>query len=201
MRSINLLPWRAAARAEEKRRFFRHLLSVFGAALALVLVFRVGLMARIDGQEDRLAVLQAEQARLQAALGALSSLRDERKRLLERLEVIESLQQDRPKTALMLDALARVQVPGAHFQALTYAGSHLTVKGIAENNEDISALMRRLKASPWFSAPMLRGLVEAPEFGPRASRFELSFDHLLPAHPWPGPEAGLTLQASGQEGA
>lgn len=201
MRSINLLPWRAAAREEEKRRFFRHLLGAVSAALVLVLVVRFGLGVKLGGQEERLARLEAESERIQTALGALSSLRDERKRLLARLEVIEALQQDRPKAALMLDALARVQVPGAHFEALAYAGSHLTVKGIAENNEDVSELMRRLKASPWFAAPMLRGLVEAPEFGPRASRFDLSFDHLLPAHPWPGPEAGLPELAPGQEGS
>ncbi len=201
MRGINLLPWRAAARARQKRQFLRYLLGAFGGALVLVLLFRVGLMAKIDEQEARLALLEAERVRIETALGALSSLRDERKRLLERLKVIEGLQQDRPKTALMLDALARVQVPGAHFQTLNYANSQLTVTGIAESNEDVSALMRRLKASPWFAAPMLRGLVEAPDFGPRASRFELSFNHLIPPHPWPGPEAGLRPQAPADEGS
>ena len=38
--------------------------------------------------------------------------------LLDR-RVIEALQRDRSKT-LMLDALARLQVPGAHFQNLIY---------------------------------------------------------------------------------
>ena len=185
MNHINLLPWREAAREAQKQRFLRALLLTFLGALLCVLALRVGLGVQLDAQAARNARLEAEQARIEAAVQTLAALREERKALLDRLAVIEGLQRDRPKTALMLDALTRLQVPGAHFQSLTYQEGQLALTGIAEHNEAVSALMRGLKASPWFDAPGLKGLVEAPDFGPRAARFELTLAHVLPPHPWP----------------
>jgi type IV pilus assembly protein PilN len=185
MNHINLLPWREAAREAQKQRFLRALLLTFLGALLCVLALRVGLGVQLDAQATRNARLEAEQARIEAAVQTLAALREERKALLDRLAVIEGLQRDRPKTALMLDALTRLQVPGAHFQSLTYQEGQLALTGIAEHNEAVSALMRGLKASPWFDAPELKGLVEAPDFGPRAARFELTLAHVLPPHPWP----------------
>jgi type IV pilus assembly protein PilN len=187
MNHINLLPWREAAREAQKQRFLKALLGTFLGALLCVLAARVGLGVQLDAQTARNARLEAEQARIEEAVRTLAVLRDERKALLDRLAVIEGLQRDRPKTALMLDALTRLQVPGAHFQNLTYQEGQLALTGLAEHNEAVSALMRRLKASPWFDAPVLKGLVEAPDFGPRAARFELTLAHVLPPHPWPRP--------------
>ena len=187
MNHINLLPWREAAREAQKQRFLKALLGTFLGALLCVLAVRVGLGVQLDAQAARNARLEAEQARIEAAVQTLAALREERKALLDRLAVIEGLQRDRPKTALMLDALTRLQVPGAHFQNLTYQEGQLALTGLAEHNEAVSALMRGLKASPWFDAPVLKGLVEAPDFGPRAARFELTLAHVLPPHPWPRP--------------
>jgi type IV pilus assembly protein PilN len=187
MNHINLLPWREAAREAQKQRFLKALLGTFLGALLCVLVVRVGLWVQLDAQAARNARLEAEQTRIEEAVRTLGALREERKALLDRLAVIEGLQRDRPKTALMLDALTRLQVPGAHFQSLGYEEGQLALTGIAEHNEAVSALMRSLKASPWFDAPVLKGLVEAPDFGPRAARFELTLAHVLPPHPWPRP--------------
>ena len=187
MNHINLLPWREAAREAQKQRFLKALLLTFLGALLCVVVVRVGLGVQLDAQAARNARLEAEQTRIEEAVRTLAALREERKALLDRLAVIEGLQRDRPKTALMLDALTRLQVPGAHFQSLGYEEGQLALTGIAEHNEAVSALMRSLKASPWFDAPVLKGLVEAPDFGPRAARFELTLAHVLPPHPWPRP--------------
>lgn len=187
MNHINLLPWREAAREAQKQRFLKALLGTFLGTLLCVLAVRLGLGVQLDAQASRNARLEAEQARIEEAMRGLATLRDERKALLDRLAVIEGLQRDRPKTALMLDALARLQVPEAHFQSLSYRDGQLALTGIAQHNEAVSALMRGLKASPWFDAPVLKGLVEAPDFGPRAARFELSLAHVLPPHPWPRP--------------
>lgn len=187
MNHINLLPWREGAREAQKQRFLKALLGTFLGALFCVLAVRLGYGIQVDAQVARNARLEAELVRIEEAVRTLTSLRDERKALLDRLAVIEGLQRDRPKTALMLDALTRLQVPGAHFQSLTYQEGQLALTGIAEHNEAVSALMRGLKASPWFDAPELKRLVEAPDFGPRAARFELTLAHVLPPHPWPRP--------------
>ena len=187
MNHINLLPWREAAREAQKQRFRNALLGTFLGALLCVLGLRLGFGVQLDAQAARNARLAAEQARIEEAVRVLAALRGEQITLLDRLAVIEALQRDRSKTPLMLDALARLQVPGAHFQNLIYQGNRLALTGIAERKEAVSALMRRLKASPWFDDLVLKELVEAPDSGPRAARFELTLTHVLPPHPWPRP--------------
>ena len=187
MNHINLLPWREAAREAQKQSFRNALLGTFLGALLCVLGLRLGFGVQLDAQAARNARLAAEQARIEEAVRILAALRGEQITLLDRLAVIEDLQRDRPKTPLMLDALARLQVPEAHFQNLIYQGNRLALTGIAERKDAVSALMRRLKASPWFDDLVLKELVEAPDSGPRAARFELTLTHVLPPHPWPRP--------------
>lgn len=187
MNHINLLPWREAAREAQKQRFGNALVGTFLGALLCVLGLRLGFGVQLDAQAARNACLAAEQARIEEAVRILAALRGEQITLIDRLAVIEDLQRDRPKTPIMLDALARLQVPGAHFQNLIYQGNRLAVTGIAERNEAVSALMRRLKASPWFDDLVLKELVEAPDSGSRAARFELTLTHVLPPNPWPRP--------------
>lgn len=122
MNHINLLPWREAAREAQKRRFRNALLGTFLGALLCVLALRLGHGVQLDAQTARNARLATEQARIEEAVRILGALRAEQATLLDRLAVIEALQRDRPKTPLMLDALARLQVPGAHFQNLIYQG-------------------------------------------------------------------------------
>ena len=54
------------------------------------------------------------------------------------------------------------------------------IEGIAESNNRVSSLMRRLDASAWLAKPSLDGVTAAEELGESAMRFSLSVKIQLP---------------------
>jgi type IV pilus assembly protein PilN len=65
-----------------------------------------------------------------------------------------------------------------HYKKLAMTGHNLIVAGVAESNNRISSLMRNLDESEWFQSPNLKSIKEDPEnsdYGPQASRFDLTF--------------------------
>jgi type IV pilus assembly protein PilN len=56
----------------------------------------------------------------------------------------------------------------------------VSIEGVAESNNRVSSLMRRLDASDWLAAPSLDGVSAASELGESAMRFSLSVQIQLP---------------------
>ena len=54
------------------------------------------------------------------------------------------------------------------------------MQGIAESNNRVSSLMRRLEASDWLEQPNLDAVRAAPEYGEQATTFNLSVSVQLP---------------------
>jgi type IV pilus assembly protein PilN len=105
-------------------------------------------------------------------------LRKQREDLLARMRVINELQGNRPVIVRVFDEVVQTLAKGVHYKKLEYDGSVLSVAGVAESNNRISALMRNLDGSDWFTAPNLKGIKEDPtnsDYGEQASTFDLSF--------------------------
>jgi type IV pilus assembly protein PilN len=81
----------------------------------------------------------------------------------------------------VLDQLVRTVPDGVFYTRLTTKGSDISISGVAESNNRVSSLMRRLEASDWLANPTLDKVVEAREFGDQANRFELSVRVQAPA--------------------
>ena len=58
--------------------------------------------------------------------------------------------------------------------------NEIAVQGIAESNNRVSSLMRRLEASDWLEQPNLDAVRAAPEYGEQATTFNLSVSVQLP---------------------
>ncbi len=105
-------------------------------------------------------------------------LRKQREDLLARMRVINELQGNRPVIVRVFDEVVQTLAKGVHYKKLEYEGNILSVAGVAESNNRISALMRNLDGSDWFTAPNLKGIKEDPtnsDYGEQASTFDLSF--------------------------
>jgi type IV pilus assembly protein PilN len=50
----------------------------------------------------------------------------------------------------------------------------ISIRGVAESNNRVSSLMRRLDASDWLANPNLDSVKAAPEFGDQANTFSLT---------------------------
>jgi len=174
MARINLLPWREARREELKRAF----LSILGFVVvcAIVLLFLADRLenARIDHQKARNTYLTQNIAQLDKQVEEIRDLQRRRNQLIDRMRVIQELQGNRPIIVRVLDQLVRTVPDGVFYTSVTAVDQNLAIEGVAESNNRVSSLMRRLDASDWLKDPNLDAVRAAPAYGDQANTFELS---------------------------
>jgi type IV pilus assembly protein PilN len=176
MANINLLPWREARRQERKNQFLVGLGStVVGAAMA-VLLWDLMINAQIDYQQLRNQYLRTHIGLLDQEVAEIRDLQRKRNQLIERMRVIQALQGNRPVIVRLLDQLVRTVPDGVFYTSLKTKADVVSIEGVAESNNRVSSLMRRLDASDWLENPNLDAVQAAPEYGEQATTFKLSVD-------------------------
>ena len=174
MANINLLPWRETRRQERKKQFLVGLgATVVGAALA-VLLWDVMVNAQINYQQSRNQHLRTHIALLDQEVAEIRDLQRKRNQLVERMRVIQALQGNRPVIVRLLDQLVRTVPDGVFYTSLETKANVVSIEGVAESNNRVSSLMRRLDASDWLENPNLDAVQAAPEYGEQATTFKLT---------------------------
>jgi type IV pilus assembly protein PilN len=178
MANINLLPWREWERERKQKEFLTQIAGVL--VLGVVMIFGAGqfLDTAIDNQDGRNKFLESKITVLNGKIAEIQILRKQREDLLARMQVINELQGNRPVIVRVFDEIVQTLAKGVHYKQLSLQGKSLSVAGVAESNNRISALMRNLDGSDWFTTPNLKGIKEDPtnsDYGEQASTFELSF--------------------------
>ena len=173
---INLLPWRQRRQHRDRRAFLALLLGVFVVAVALVAAFEIHLHGRIESQRESNRLLERRSAELDAEIAAVDLLNRRTEAIEDRLQVLQALWSRRSTTVEIFDQLARSIAAGTHLVALSRRGDALAVRGTAESNDQVSALMRELRDAPAFAAPNLKNIGgEVDDHGESAAHFELTF--------------------------
>jgi type IV pilus assembly protein PilN len=181
MANINLLPWREERRQELKQAFLVVLGCVAGVALVLVFAAHTLVNSAIDGQSGRNNYLQKQIAELTKQVEEIQDLEKKKQELLDRMTVIQQLQGNRPIIVRIFDELVRTLPDGVFYQELKRNTNKIELTGIAESNNRISSLMRRLDGSEWFAEPNLNAVKADPGFGEQASEFGLTFNISTPS--------------------
>ena len=181
MAQINLLPWRDERRAELKKEFL--VILGFVAAFGVAIVFLADLVvsAQITNQNNRNNYLTENIRELDKKVAEIRELQRKRTQLLDRMKVIQELQGNRPIIVRVMDQLVRTVPDGVFYTDLTSTNQEITITGIAESNNRVSSLMRRLDASDWFSEPNLQGVRAEPSFGDQATTFNMTVKLQLPS--------------------
>lgn len=171
MTRINLLPWREIRRKEQDRQ----VLSIaVGAWLLMGLVIfyaHLHVSGLIEGQQKRNEFLDKEIKKVDEEIKEIRELQAARAALLARMRVIQQLQSDRTQVVHMFDDLVRKMPEGVYLFSLKQVGPQLTLSGNAQSNARVSALMRNLDASDWFTAPELDVINVKPRGTDRVSEF------------------------------
>ena len=177
---VSKTPWREERRLELKKQFFATLaLTALAAIFTLVVADRV-INSQINGQNNRNLYLQKNIATLDAQVAEIRDLQRKRSQLIERMRVIQELQGNRPVIVRIIDQLVRTLPDGVFYMDLVTREDEIAVQGIAESNNRVSSLMRRLEASDWLEQPNLDAVRAAPEYGEQATTFNLSVSVQLP---------------------
>lgn len=161
MARINLLPWREQLREERKREFFVLLLGVVIIAAGIVFLIDRGFRGDIRYQQARNDFLRREILVLDARIAEINELKEQKEQINSRMEVIQDLQGSRPVIVRIFDELVKTLPAGVYFNALERNDERLQIEGIAETNNKVSELMRRLDDSEWFSSPSLQQISAA----------------------------------------
>lgn len=182
MAQINLLPWREAKRQERKKEFTVTVALVLALGAGLLLLSDRVVNSQIEDQKARNSFLTENIKELDKQVAEIRDLERRRNQLLDRMKVIQELQGNRPIIVRVLDQLVRTVPDGVFYTNLTTKGKRISITGIAESNNRVSSLMRRLDASDWLANPNLDKVKAAPKYGDQANTFNLSVSVKAPAY-------------------
>lgn len=181
MAQINLLPWREERRQELKKEFIATVGLVLALGVGLVLLGDRYVDGQIQNQEARNQYLAENIKVLDEQVAEIRELQKKRNQLLDRMRVIQELQGNRPIIVRILDQLVRTVPDGVFYTSLQTKDKTISINGIAESNNRVSSLMRRLDASDWLASPNLDAVRAAPEYGDQATTFNLTVRIQAPA--------------------
>lgn len=176
---INLLPWRETHRKEKNAEFF----VVLGlcAAIAAGVGFGGFKFAedKVNFQDKRNNRLNQEIAMLQEELEEIKNLEETKNNLLARMEIINELQGQRPQIVHTFHELA-VRIPDGVFLTSMKQNPNdiMLLEGRAESNARVSALMRTMDRSDYFSNPRL-DVIEANQ-SEGISSFKITVKQVAP---------------------
>ncbi|TGD73060.1 pilus assembly protein PilN [Mangrovimicrobium sediminis] len=180
MAQINLLPWREERRQELKRQFLVVLVMVALLGAGLVLLGDRVVNGQINYQKSRNSYLSDNISELDKQVKEIKQLQRRREQLIERMRVIQELQGNRPIIVRIMDQVVRTVPDGVFYKSVKSKGQKISIDGIAESNNRVSSLMRRLDASDWLGSPNLDKVTAAPNYGDQATTFNLTVKIELP---------------------
>lgn len=155
MAHINLLPWRAELRKERQREFLTIAAGSGLLMLAVVAYVHIHINGLIENQQGRNDYLKQEIAVVEQRIKEIKELENKKQKLIARMRVIEQLQLNRPEIVHRFDELVSVVPEGLYLTTLLQKGKQITMQGAAQSNARVSAFMRGLDSSGWYTSPGL----------------------------------------------
>ena len=180
MAKINLVPWRE----ERNKRRQRDMLSMLAATVAVTLVLGVLWhmfhQYRIDMQVQRNQFLRNEIKIVDKKIKEIKKLDELREKLTVRMDLIRSLQTSRPESVHLMDENVFIMPEGVRDVSLTQTGSRVELKGVAQSNAQISALMNNVEKSVWLRQPALQQINRDRKRKMGLSEFSLVYQQTRP---------------------
>jgi type IV pilus assembly protein PilN len=170
---VNLLPWREMHRKEQDRQLLTIAVGAWILMGVIIFYAHVHVTALIENQNKRNEFLNQEIAKVEKEIKEIAELKKKRADLIARMNVIYQLQGDRTQVVHLFDELARKLPDGIYLASLSHAASGIALKGVAQSNARVSALMRNLAASDWFAEPELEVITVKAKGSDRVSEFSL----------------------------
>lgn len=202
MASINLLPWREAARKQQQLNYLTVLAQV--AVLAFVLMFFVYWLyqARVEGQISRNALLEAEIQVLDQRIAQIRALDKQKAGLQQRMSLIEQLQRSRNLGTQIMDEVAKTVPAGVYLVSLDKKFNRLLITGKSESNNRLSSLLRVIEQSALLTQPVLEFIQASKDDSGLLSDFKMHLRLVGAEAPPPPPEPkGKAGAAANKTGA
>jgi len=173
MTRLNLLPWRDQRRKEQDRQLLSIAVGVWILMGLVIFYAHLHVSGLIDNQQKRNEFLDQETKKLDEEIKEIRELQAARAALLARMRVIQQLQLDRTQVVHLFDDLVRKVPEGVYITTFKQVAPVITLTGNAQSNARVSALMRNLDASDWYTKPDLDVINVKTKGSDRVSEFTL----------------------------
>lgn len=190
---INLLDWRAELKAVRQQQFFVMLGASALLAIGSIAVVYFGVSSAIDYQRERNRFLEQQIVEMDKKIREIEELEKVKANLLARMKVIEELQASRAAMVHFFDEILNTLPEGVYIKSLRQSGAGVTVEGVAESNNRVSAYMKNIESSRWFADPRLVVINTKDVSKRRQSEFQMQFKNLTRQKP---PAAGQAEEAA-----
>ena len=149
MANINLLPWRDKLRREKQQQFF----ILMGLMVCLTAVAMIGVHFfqedRIAYQEKRLAYIDSQIKHLDRKIREIKVIEHHRRNLEKRIKKVRDLERNRAEVVHLFHELATRLPQAVYITSISQKERGITVKGIAQDNNNVSSFITNLGKSSW----------------------------------------------------
>jgi type IV pilus assembly protein PilN len=191
---INLLDWRTELSTFRQQQFLAMLGLGFVVAAGSVFMVSVGVQGAIEHQQERNAFLQGQIAEMDKKIKEIEELEKVKANLLARMKVIEELQASRTAMVHFFDEILNTLPDGVYIKTMKQQGAAVTIEGVAESNGRVSAYMKNIESSRWFTEPRLVVINTKDVNRRRQSEFTLQFKNLTKEKPGAAAAGGEGLE-------
>ena len=172
---INLLP----VRQTQKRQTIQQQLLAGAAIVVVTIIVCIVWAASVSSTYDNKLKLrkqkQDELAQLQKIIGEVNEFNATKKELQEKLQVIDELRKSKSGPVRAMDDLASEIPNRVWITAFKEQSGAVTIEGQAIDHEDVSAFMKALQKSKYFSGVQLAfSKASAPRRGVTLYKFQIT---------------------------
>lgn len=190
---INLLPWRAQLREEQKKQFIIFLLGAISIAAVIVGLVYIVVQGKIKDGRKVNAYIETETRILDQKLASIQEINEQRQELIARRQVLQQLQIERVAIVNILQGITERLPDGVFLTEIKKQGDQLTLTGKAESNTRVSELMQKIESSSWIIDPLLTIIKSDNNKNVHIRDFKITMTVYLPPV--------STLQTGGQHGS
>lgn len=148
---INLLP----IRQTQKRQTVQQQLLIGGMLMVVTIiaciVWSATVSSKVDDKKQQIAQKKNELQQLNKIIGEVNEFTAKKKELEDKLKIIERLRKGKTGPVKALDDLASEIPNRVWLTKVTESNGAVTIEGMAIDHEDVSAFMKSLQKSKYFS--------------------------------------------------
>lgn len=149
MAHINLLPWREKQRKAMQFEFLVMLglaVLVTGITMGSVHFYHVD---RTTYQEKRIAYIENSIRQLDKQIAQIKRIEKTRENLRKRIEKVRDLERNRAEIVHLFDEISKRLPAGVYLTAVQQKNKAITIRGVSNDNNDISTYITNLASSEW----------------------------------------------------
>lgn len=156
---VNLLPYREKNKKEKLQKVMSYLFMYVILAVTLLVIAYSYISYQIDSQKDRNTYIAKENAKLDTKIKEIADLKDGIKQTLEKRKVVEILQLNRSDAVNLFNNLANLLPDGTSIKSVSQkvedGRDKITVVGITQSNNKISAYMTALESAGYMNPTLI----------------------------------------------